>query len=197
MHSDICGPISPKTNTGFRYFVTFLNSATKWLEIALLRKRSDLLSTVKNFITYAENQFDKKIKKFHSDWAKEYKSERITELFAKKEIKGTNSAPYTPKQNSSAERINRTLLNRVRALLFDSTLDLYLWAEALQVAVYIYNRSPYSALNFITLYQAKNGTKPDLAKIKKWGSVAYMRDLNPKKLSVKALKRNLIEFGYN
>ena len=47
-------------------------------------------------MTYAENQFDKKIKKFHSDWAKEYKSEKITELFAKKGIEGTNSAPYTP-----------------------------------------------------------------------------------------------------
>ena len=67
MHSDIYGLISPKTNIDFRYFVIFLNLATKWLKIALLRRRSDLFSMLKNFATFAENQSNKRIKKFYSD----------------------------------------------------------------------------------------------------------------------------------
>ena len=39
IHSDICGPISPMTNTKKRYILTFIDDYSKCTEIYLLNKR--------------------------------------------------------------------------------------------------------------------------------------------------------------
>ncbi|KAK4392785.1 Retrovirus-related Pol polyprotein from transposon TNT 1-94, partial [Sesamum angolense] len=52
------------------------------------------------------------------------------------------TTPYTPQQNGVAERMNRTLLNKVRCLLISSGLSKTFWGEALSTAVYLINRSP-------------------------------------------------------
>ena len=49
---------------------------------------------------------------------------------------------YTPEQNGAAERLNRTVMERVRAMLEDSGLPKELWAEAAVTACYIRNCSP-------------------------------------------------------
>ncbi|KAL0307917.1 UNVERIFIED_CONTAM: Retrovirus-related Pol polyprotein from transposon TNT 1-94 [Sesamum calycinum] len=51
------------------------------------------------------------------------------------------TTPY-PQQNGVAERMNRTLLNKVRCLLISSGLSKTFWGEALSTAVYLINRSP-------------------------------------------------------
>ena len=76
------------------------------------------------------------------------------------------SAPYTPQQNGLAERINRTLLNKVRVMLFQANLPQTLWGEALLAAVFIYNRSPHSYLHYKTPYEARLSKKPDISNIK-------------------------------
>ena len=44
------------------------------------------------------------------------------------------------------ERINRTLMERVRAMLKDAKLEDNMWAEAVMTANYIRNRSPTSQM---------------------------------------------------
>ncbi|KAL0367537.1 UNVERIFIED_CONTAM: Retrovirus-related Pol polyprotein from transposon TNT 1-94 [Sesamum radiatum] len=52
------------------------------------------------------------------------------------------TTPYTPQQNGVAERMNRTLLNKVRCLLISSGLSKSLWGDALMTAAYLINKSP-------------------------------------------------------
>ncbi|GKA12388.1 retrovirus-related pol polyprotein from transposon TNT 1-94 [Tanacetum coccineum] len=52
----------------------------------------------------------------------------------------------TPQQNGLAERINRTLLNKVRCLLIQSSLPDLFWAKATVTTAYLINRSPSTAL---------------------------------------------------
>lgn len=49
---------------------------------------------------------------------------------------------YTPEQNGTAERMNRTIVEKARCMLFDANLSVKYWAEAVATAVYIINRSP-------------------------------------------------------
>lgn len=67
-----------------------------------------------------------------------------------------------PEQNGVGERINRTLREKVRALLKESGLDNRYWGEALKFAVYIRNVTPSKAVQGMVPYQAWTGENPDL-----------------------------------
>ena len=54
------------------------------------------------------------------------------------------SCSDTPQQNGVAERMNRTLLEKVRCMLSNSGLSNDFWAEAASTACYLVNRSPYA-----------------------------------------------------
>lgn len=54
---------------------------------------------------------------------------------------------HTPQQNGIAERMNRTILDKVRCMLNFANLGKQFWGEALSIAVYLINRSPSTALD--------------------------------------------------
>ncbi|RDX89733.1 hypothetical protein CR513_28502, partial [Mucuna pruriens] len=60
------------------------------------------------------------------------------------------SVPHTPQQNGVAERMNRTLLERTRAMLQTAGVAKSFWAEAVKTACYVINRSPSTAIGLST-----------------------------------------------
>ena len=56
----------------------------------------------------------------------------------------------TPQQNSLAVRMNRTLLDRVRCMLYSFGLSKHFWGEVVMTACYLVNRTPSSAIDFKT-----------------------------------------------
>ena len=52
------------------------------------------------------------------------------------------TVPKTPELNGLAERMNRTIMERVRSMLAHAKLPKTFWAEALTTATYVINRSP-------------------------------------------------------
>ncbi|KMQ91410.1 copia protein [Lasius niger] len=67
-------------------------------------------------------------------------------------IQLTQLLPHTPQLNRKAEKLNRTLMDRARTLIFDNGLNKEMWGEALYTATYLLNRSPTEALKN-TLYE--------------------------------------------
>ncbi|GBN28982.1 hypothetical protein AVEN_795-1 [Araneus ventricosus] len=53
---------------------------------------------------------------------------------------------YTPQQNGVAERMNRTLVEEARTMLYEADLEKYLWGQAIFSATYIRNRCPTTAV---------------------------------------------------
>jgi len=88
------------------------------------------------------------------------------------------TAPYKAQQNGTSERVNRTLMERVRAALLDSGAYEELWAEALASVVHVRNRSPKSGLG-VTPLEALTGRRPNVAGFLVWGSRAWA--LKPKR----------------
>lgn len=82
-------------------------------------------------------------------------------------------APYTPEQNGKAERDNRTIIERARTTLHAKGLPESLWAEAVNTAVYLMNRSG-SGESGSTPYERWVGKKPSLEHIRIFGSEAYV-----------------------
>lgn len=59
--------------------------------------------------------------------------------------------PYTPRQNCVAERMSRTILNKVRYMMISSGVPKVLYGEVVMIAIYIVNKIPTSSLDEKTL----------------------------------------------
>ncbi|GKE30156.1 ribonuclease H-like domain-containing protein [Tanacetum coccineum] len=66
---------------------------------------------------------------------------KMNQFCKRKGIKREFSVARTPQQNGVAERKNRTLIEVARAMLVDSKLPTTFWAEAVNAACYVQNKS--------------------------------------------------------
>ena len=84
----------------------------------------------------------RKIKVLRSDNGTEYRNDQFS-IFCKKEgISRHFTVRDTPQQNRVAERMNRTLLEKVRCMLSNAGLGKQFWAEAVMYASHLINRLP-------------------------------------------------------
>lgn len=107
---------------------------------------------------------------------------------------------YTPQQNGLAERMNRTIIEKARCILLESNLEKDMWTEAVMTAVYLINRSPTRALEGKTPAEMWYGEKPNLKKLKVFGSLAYLhvpKELNPGKFDSRTLMYILVGYCPN
>jgi hypothetical protein len=84
--------------------------------------------------------------------------------------------PHAPQLNGKAERLNRTITNKARTLLYDSEVSLELWGEAVYTATYLINRSP-TIKQAATPAELWYGKKPDLSRIQIFGTKTYALNL--------------------
>jgi len=85
-----------------------------------------------------------------------------------KGITSETTATYKSQQNGKAERVNRTLMERVRAALIDAGAEEELWAAPSASFVHFLNRSPKAGLDGTPL-EAPTGQRPDDAGFCVWG----------------------------
>ncbi|XP_033225974.1 cytochrome P450 4C1-like [Belonocnema kinseyi] len=105
-----------------------------------------------------------------------------TESFCKeKGIQYHLTVPYTPQQNSIAERMNKSLTEKARAMRNGAELGKELWGEAILTAAYLLNLSPTKALSVSkTPYELWHNKKARLDHLKVFGSTVYVLNKNKK-----------------
>ena len=84
------------------------------------------------------------------------------------------SAPITPQQNGVVERKNRTLIEAARTMLQDANLPTSFWAEAINIACYIQNRTLVNKLVGNTPYFIMRRRKPTSKHLHVFGSKCYI-----------------------
>ena len=62
IHSDVCGPMSSTSLSGFEYYITFIDDYSRKTWIYLLKAKSDVFEKFKEFKALIENLLDKRIK---------------------------------------------------------------------------------------------------------------------------------------
>lgn len=72
VHTDVCGPMRTESHGGARYFVTFIDDASRWCQVYFMRHKSEVTQKFKQFMAFAERQTGRKIKAVQSDNGKEY-----------------------------------------------------------------------------------------------------------------------------
>ncbi|CAI7806342.1 unnamed protein product [Closterium sp. NIES-54] len=84
-------------------------------------------------------QSGEKLKIWQSDSAAEFRSKEMQDYLAQKGIEHHVSLPYAHQQQGVAERTNRTLMIKVRALMKQSKLPPTYWTYAMHHAVRVHN----------------------------------------------------------
>ena len=180
IHSDVCGPIRKESIGGNRYFVTFIDEKSGFVEVYFLKTKNQVKDCFLDYKAYNENQKNKKIKILRTDNGLEYWGGDFEQFLKNSGIKREFSTPYTPQQNGKAERMNRTLQEMARCMLLESGLPEFFWAEATQTAAYIRNRcTSRSTSSDATPYEIWYGSKPIVSHFKIFGAQAFVLNKNP------------------
>ena len=84
-----------------------------------------------------------------------------------------------------------------RSMLQGKGISNGLWAEAINIAIYLKNRSPTKCLGFKTPFEALFGFKPAVSHLRIFGSKTYAHipKADRKKLDPKALKCIFVGYG--
>ena len=173
IHTDVCGPISPESPGGSKYFLTFTDDYSRVTWVIPLKQKSQVFEELKAFIEYQEKVRRQSVECIRSDNGGEYTSNQIESWLKGKRIRHEKTVPYCPQQNGISERVNRTLCDRASSMLHGAELPATLWCEALLTAAYIKNRSPTTAIENKTPFEMFHGTKPSVKHFRVFGCRAY------------------------
>jgi transposase InsO family protein len=146
--------------SSYKYYLVILDDCSHFAWTFPLKFKSDMFSTLANFFSFVSTQFSRTIKSVQCDSGREFDNSTAHAFFLTHGVTLCMSCPYTSQQNGKAERILQTLNNITWSLLFQASLPLSYWVEALHTATYLLNRRPSKTLAQQTPYTALHGSPP-------------------------------------
>ena len=99
-------------------------------------------------------------------------------------------------QNGISECLNKTLILHGRTCLIETRLPRYLWAEALQYAVWTKNQTLTCTLKNKTPHEMATGIKPNLRDVHMWGTKGYVLVEGRSKLELQADPAYFVGYDY-
>jgi len=176
----------PQSYNGKSYYVSFTDDYMRWSTIYCISKKSQVFEKYKEFEAWLKTQHRKSIKLLQSDRGGEYMLDEFTKHLKNNGTLQSLTVHDTPEENGLAERLNRTLLEHVHAMLLQAQLPKNLWPETIHHAVWLKNRTSTRALNETTPYEMLHGLKPDLTDLPEWGANFFVMKTLGNKLDAKA-----------
>ena len=184
IYTDMAGPVEVPSFGGAVYVAIFMDVATRYvLFLGAVRKKSDYLAAfqvcVRDAAANRSGAAPVRIGRgtvLRCDDDSVLTSIAFQTYCSEIGVVLRPGAPYTPERTGKAERLWRTVFAKARALLFAARLPGDFWVLALQHAVYLYNRTPHSALLDKTPLQVLT-SKPDDddgRHLRVFGSAAYV-----------------------
>ncbi|THG96714.1 hypothetical protein EW026_g5162 [Hermanssonia centrifuga] len=145
----------------------FTDDNSRWTQIYLIRTKDKVFSHYKGFSAWMKTQHTAVVKTQHTTVVKTQHTAVVKTLHSGRggEYLSTEFSTFLAEQ---AERLNRTLVTKIRAMLIDSGLPKFLWGEAAMHACYLKNRTSTRALEGTTPHEAFLGGKPDISNLHPW-----------------------------
>ncbi|THH14262.1 hypothetical protein EUX98_g9630, partial [Antrodiella citrinella] len=195
--SDVHGPLPVCTAQGYRYWILFLDVASRLYVVYYMREKSQAFACFKEFKAWAENHFERKMKVFRDDKGGEYMSNDMDQYLKEHGIRREHTVRATPQQNGMAERANRTMAEGVTCMLVEARLPPSFWGEALSTFVYVRNRLPTASLpNHTTPYELAYKKKPTIVHFRVFGCRAYVLVQKDQRRSLEPHSVPCIFLGY-
>jgi hypothetical protein len=115
--ADIFGPVETVSRGGAKYGLMFTDRHSRYRMIYFLGSRDEALNKFKAYVKDVSGLLNgAKIKRLHSDGAREFQSDEFKDYCKINGILQTESSPHTPEQNGIAERSIRTVQDMTRCI---------------------------------------------------------------------------------
>ncbi len=162
---------------GHIYILNFIDDFSDFFVVYPLKNHTGLevLKVFKEYIAKSNSLVpDAKITMFRCDGANEFVKGQLADYCRDQRILLDPSPPYTPQLNGHAERFNKTSLEKMWALIFDSKIPTDEWHLVAKMSEYIINRSPNRTnQNFASPFELYFSHTPDMSRLRVPGSFTY------------------------
>ncbi|POM63711.1 Polyprotein [Phytophthora palmivora] len=146
------------------------NAMTKTQRITnVLKSKSEVVAKLAAFRAFYENQFGERLNHLRSDNETEFVNKKVAVLCSRNGIMRQCTVPYSPQQNGVAERMNRTITEKARSILYCKGVSTMWWSEAV---------------------------KPRLEHLRVFGSLGYGHIDNVKSTKLKTKRFRCMFLGY-
>ncbi|SGY27823.1 BQ5605_C123g13318 [Microbotryum silenes-dioicae] len=173
VHSDVLS-LPERSLTGKRYLVTFLDDYSRKLWAYAIGHKSEVFSVFKTWLAEVELETGATLKVLRTDNGGEYCSRAFTDFCKVRGTRRQYSIPRTPQQNGRAERVNRSIVEGILALLADAHLPKTFWEEAAAYFVYCKNLVQHSALDKATPNSVWQGGRTTASALHPFGCAAWL-----------------------
>ncbi|KAJ2921694.1 hypothetical protein H1R20_g15407, partial [Candolleomyces eurysporus] len=181
--SDVWGPASVESIGRKNYFVLFIDRYSHETRAFFMRNKSDAFDAYQRYEAWVRVQRDADIKVLRSDRGGEYLGAEFTSYLEHKGTVRKLTTHDSPQSNGIAERAMGVHVSTARALLLQSKLPTFLWAEAIRFSVWLHNRQFTTSVPTLkTPYEIVTGNKPNLSTLHPWGAKVLVKDLKAGKL---------------
>lgn len=96
VHADICGPITPESNSQKRYLITFIDDYNRKIWVYFLNSKSEAFVTFKNFKSLVEKETENSICCLCIDRDREFTSLEFNKFCSSNGICRKLTTSYTP-----------------------------------------------------------------------------------------------------
>ena len=129
VHGDVCGPITPATPGGRRYFLLLVDDFTRYMWVVVLAGKGDASASIRRIQTMAEAECGRQLRVIRTDNGREFTSDEFARHCEEHSVQRQFTAPYSPQQNDVIERRNQTVVATARALLKQRRLPAEFWGR--------------------------------------------------------------------
>ncbi|URE13498.1 Retrotransposon protein [Musa troglodytarum] len=205
VYTDVCGPLRTKTPNGSTnvpdisgalYFVTFIDDFSRKVWAYALKTKDQVIGVFKEFHARVERETERQLKCIRSDNGGEYTG-LFDDYCRSHGIQHEMTVPGTPQHNAIIERMNRTIMEKIRCMLSQAKLPKRFWDEALRTTVDVINLSPYTALDVDVAEHVWSGKDVSYKHLRVFGCRAFAHIPDNERSKLDGKTKECIFLGYS
>jgi hypothetical protein len=196
VHGGLCGPFSPVTPRGNKYFLLLVDDLSRYMWVAVIPSKDRATVVIKGIQMRVKGESGLKLKALRTDCGGEFTMTEFADYCVAEGVHHQHTTPYNPQQNDVVEHQNETVVVTDRSMLKAKGLPGWFWGEAVNTVVYVMNRCPTKSVDGMTPFEAWHEKKSAVHHLRTFECIVYVRNTMPHLKKLKDRGRKMIFVGY-